>query len=93
MIKLLDDKILVEPIKAEETTKAGIHIPTQAKERPNEGTVITVGPGNDDFEMIVKEGDKVIFGKHGGTSVTFEGKDYLVMRQTDIIGILCTSKK
>lgn len=88
MIKLLDDKILVEPIKAEEKTKAGLHIPIQAKERPNEGKVITVGPGSEEYKMIIQVGDKVLFGKHAGTAVTFEEKDYLIMRQTDVIGIL-----
>lgn len=87
-IKLLDDKILVKPIKGEDKTKAGIHIPEVAKGRPTEGIVIEVGPGSKEYPMIAKKGDKVIFGKHAGVEVMFEDITYLIMRQSDLLAIL-----
>lgn len=87
-IKLLDDRVLVEPKPAEETTKSGIIIPDSAKEKPQEGLVIAVGKGTKDVEMQVKEGDSVLYGKYAGTELTFDGIDYLIMRQSDILAVI-----
>jgi len=81
------DRVLVEPAAAEEKTAGGIIIPDTAKEKPQKGTVIAVGPGKKkDEPMTVKAGDKVLYGKYAGTEITIEGKEYLIMRQDDIFG-------
>ena len=87
-IKLLEDRVLVEPAPAEEKTKSGIIIPDTAKEKPQRGTVVAVGPGKKDEPTTVKEGDKVLYGKYGGTEVTIEETDYLIMRESDIYAIV-----
>lgn len=87
-IRLLDDKILIEPIKADDTTKSGIIIPSVAKERPNEGLVVKVGPGTKEYPMAVAVGEKGYFGKHAGSPIELEGKIYLIMRQSDLLAIL-----
>ncbi len=69
-------------------TAAGIIIPDSAKEKPLKGTVIAVGTGTKDEEMIVKEGDEVLYGKYAGTEVELEGNRYLIMRQSDVLGII-----
>ena len=88
MIKLLHDNVLVLPFEAEEVTKGGIYIPDTAKEKPNKGRVIAVGPGKKDDPMEVKEGDVILFGKYNGTELTYDGKDYLKLRQGDIYCII-----
>ncbi|MBU0568120.1 co-chaperone GroES [bacterium] len=93
MIKPLGDRVLVKRVEEEAKTNSGIIIPDTAKEKPQEGTVIAVGPGktNDKGEKIpmeVKAGDKILFGKYSGTEVKLEGEDYLIMHQDDILGIL-----
>jgi chaperonin GroES len=88
MIRLLDDRVLVEPIQAEDKTKSGIIIPTQAKERPQMGLITAVGPGSKELPMKVKEGEKALFGKHAGSPVELEGKSYLIMRQSDLLAII-----
>jgi len=87
-IKPLSDRVLVEPKEAEEKTASGIIIPDTAKEKPQKGTVIAVGTGTKDEEMQLKKGDVVLYGKYAGTELTVDGKDYLMMRQSDILAII-----
>lgn len=87
-IKPLADRVLVEPAVAEEKTAAGIIIPDTAKEKPQKGVVVAVGPGKKDEPLTVKVGDKVLYGKYAGTEITFDGKDYLIMRESDIVAII-----
>ena len=87
-IKPLADRVLVEPKVAETKTAGGLIIPDNAKEKPQEGTVLAVGPGKKDEPMEVKVGDVVIYGKYSGTEVSVEGKDYLIMKQSDILAVL-----
>lgn len=91
-IKPLGDRVLVQAEPAEEKTSSGIIIPDTAKEKPQQGTVIAVGAGKVEngtkIEMSVKEGDKVLYGKYAGTEVTLQGEEYLIMRETDIMGIV-----
>ena len=87
-IKPFMDRVLVEPASAEEKTASGIIIPDTAKEKPQRGSVVAVGPGKKDEPMTVKVGDSVLYGKYGGTEVTVEGSDYLIMRESDIYAII-----
>ena len=87
-IKPLADRVLIEPAAAEEKTIGGIIIPDTAKEKPWQGKVVATGNGTKDEEMVVKEGDTVLYGKYAGTELEYDGKKYLVMRQSDILAIL-----
>jgi len=87
-IKPLSDRVLVEPMAAETQTTSGIIIPDTAKEKPQRGTVVAVGNGKKDHTMTVKVGDVVLYGKYSGTELKFEGKDYLIMREDDILAIV-----
>ena len=87
-IKPLADRVLVKPAPAEEKTIGGIIIPDTAKEKPLQGKVVATGNGTKDEEMVVKEGDTVLYGKYAGTELEYDGKKYLVMRQSDILAIL-----
>lgn len=87
-IKPLADRVLIEPTAAEETTMAGIIIPDTAKEKPLKGKVLAVGNGTKDEEMVLKEGDTVLYGKYAGTEVELEGEKYLIMRQSDVLAVL-----
>ena len=87
-IKPLADRVLIEPAAAEEKTIGGIVIPDTAKEKPLQGKVVATGNGTKDEEMVVKEGDTVLYGKYAGTELEYDGKKYLVMRQSDILAIL-----
>lgn len=87
-IKPLADRVLIQPTPAEEVTMAGIIIPDSAKEKPLRGTVLAAGNGTKDEEMIVKEGDKVLYGKYAGTEIEFEGEKYLIMRQSDVLAVI-----
>lgn len=87
-IKPLADRVLVEPKEAEEKTASGIYIPDTAKEKPQKGTVVAVGPGTKDVTMEVKVDDVVLYGKYAGTEINVEGKDYLMMKQSDILAII-----
>jgi len=87
-IKPLADRILIEPKEAEEKTASGIIIPDTAKEKPQEGTVVAVGPGTKDEKLTVKVGDNVLYGKYAGTELHLEGTDYLIMRESDIVAII-----
>ncbi|MBO4813922.1 MAG: co-chaperone GroES [Muribaculaceae bacterium] len=88
IIKPLGDRVLVEPAQAEEVTAGGIIIPDSAKEKPLKGIVKAVGNGTKDEEMIVKAGDTVLYGKYAGTEIELDGAKYLIMRQSDILGII-----
>ena len=87
-IKPLADRVLVEPAQAEEKTAGGIIIPDTAKEKPQKGTVVAVGPGKKDEPMTVKVGDVVLYGKYSGTELTVDGGNYLIMRESDIVAII-----
>lgn len=84
----LHDRVIVEPAKAETKTAGGIIIPETAKEKPQKGTVIAAGPGKKDEPVTVVAGDEVLYGKYAGTEISVEGKDYLIMRESDIIAIM-----
>ena len=87
-MKPLGTRVIIEPSLAEERTQSGIIIPDSAKEKPQRGTVIAVGPGKKDEPMEVKVGDVVLYGKYAGTEINYEKKDYLIMSQSDILAIL-----
>jgi chaperonin GroES len=87
-IQPLADRVLVEPAAAEEKTAGGIIIPDTAKEKPQKGTVVAVGKGKKDEPMTVKAGDTVLYGKYSGAEITYNGKDYLIMRESDILAII-----
>ena len=88
MITPLADRVLIEPKEAETKTASGIFIPDTAKEKPQQGTVLAVGPGKKDEPMEVKVGDVVLYGKYSGTEVAVEEKKYLIVKQSDILAIL-----
>ncbi len=87
-IKPLADRVLVQPAAAEEKTASGLYIPDTAKEKPQKGTVIAVGNGKKDEPLTVKVGDTVLYGKYSGTELSVEGKDFLIMRESDIFAVL-----
>ncbi|MDT0559601.1 co-chaperone GroES [Ichthyenterobacterium sp. W332] len=87
-IRPLADRVLVEPKAAETKTASGIIIPDNAKEKPQKGTVVAVGTGTKDEPLTVKVGDTVLYGKYGGTDLKLDGKDYLMMRESDILAII-----
>ncbi|MBK7107177.1 MAG: co-chaperone GroES [Ignavibacteriae bacterium] len=92
-IKPLEDRVIVKPSNAVEKTKGGIILPDTAKEKPIEGTIVATGPGRikDDgnaISMNVKVGDKVLYGKYSGNEITIDDEQYLIMRESDIFGIL-----
>jgi chaperonin GroES len=84
----LGDRVIIEPSPAEEKTAGGIIIPDTAKEKPQRGTVVAVGPGKKDEPTTVKKGQTVLYGKYAGTEISVEGKDYLIMRETDIYAVI-----
>lgn len=87
-IKPLADRVLINPVPAEEVTVAGIIIPDSAKEKPQRGVVLATGNGTKDEEMVVKEGDTVLYGKYAGTEIDVKGEKYLIMRQSDILAVV-----
>lgn len=87
-IKPLADRVVVEPSPAEEKTLGGIIIPDSAKEKPQRGVVVAAGPGKKDEPLSVKVGDVVLYGKYAGTEIHLDGKDYLIMRESDIFAII-----
>jgi len=87
-IKPLADRVLIEPAQAEEKTAGGIIIPDTAKEKPQRGTVVAVGPGKKDEPMTVKVGDNVLYSKYAGTEISVEGANYLIMKESDIVAIV-----
>lgn len=86
--KPLADRVLIEPTAAETKTASGIIIPDSAKEKPQEGVVVAVGEGKKDEPLTVKVGDKVLYGKYAGSELKLDGKDYLIVRESDLLGIL-----
>ena len=87
-IKPLADRVLVKPAAAEEKTVGGIIIPDTAKEKPLQGSVLAVGTGTKDEEMVLKAGDTVLYGKYSGPEVELDGEKYLIMRQSDVLAVL-----
>jgi chaperonin GroES len=92
-LRPLHDRILVERVEEAEKTKGGIIIPDSAKEKPAEGKVIAVGKGRigDDGKTVkleIKKGDRILFGKYGGTEVKIDGEEYLIMREEDVLGVI-----
>ena len=84
----LHDRVIVKAAAAEEKTAGGIIIPDTAKEKPQRGTVMAAGPGKKDEPMTVKKGDTILYGKYAGTEVSFEGDDFLIMRESDILAVI-----
>jgi chaperonin GroES len=84
----LHDRVIVKPAAAEEKSAGGIIIPDTAKEKPQRGIVVAAGPGKKDEPVTVKSGDAVLYGKYSGTEITFEGVEYLIMRESDILAIV-----
>ncbi|MFB6231667.1 MAG: co-chaperone GroES [Salinibacter sp.] len=91
-IRPLGDRVVVQPEPAEEKTESGLYIPDSAQEKPQRGTVRAIGEGRVEdgtrIEMTVEEGDEVLYGKYAGTEVTLNGEEYLIMRESDIFGIV-----
>lgn len=87
-MKPINDRVVVKPAPAEEKTAGGIIIPDTAKEKPQRGEVIAVGPGKEGNAMTVKPGDLVLYGKYSGQELQYEGVDYLIMREDDILVVL-----
>ena len=87
-IRPLADRVIIEPSAAETKTASGIIIPDTAQEKPQEGVIVAAGNGKVDEPMTVKVGDKVLYGKYAGTEFKFEGADYLIMRESDILAII-----
>jgi chaperonin GroES len=87
-LKPLADRVLVEAAAAEEKTASGIIIPDTAKEKPQKGKVVAVGSGKKDEPMTVKVGDTVLYGKYSGTEINVDGKEYLIMRESDIFAVI-----
>lgn len=87
-VKPLSDRVVIEPLEAEVVTSSGIIIPDSAKEKPQKGTVVAVGPGVGDVKMQVKKGDLVLYGKYTGTEINIDGKDFLIMQESEILAII-----
>jgi chaperonin GroES len=97
-VRPLHDRILIKRIEEKETVKGGIIIPDTAKEKPQEGEVVAVGNGKKTEEgkiipLDVKKGDRILFGKYGGTEIKIEGEEYLILREDEVLGIIETPKK
>jgi chaperonin GroES len=92
-VKPLADRIIIRPLEAEQKTAGGIIIPDNAKEKPQKGEVVAVGPGKvsdggQKIDMSLKNGDKVLYGKYSGTEVSIDGQEYLIMKESDVLAIL-----
>jgi chaperonin GroES len=87
-IRPLADRVLVEPAEAEEKTASGLYIPDTAKEKPQRGKIIAVGNGKKDEPMELKVGDEVLYGKYAGTEISIDGKEYMMMRQSDVLAVV-----
>ena len=87
-IKPLGSRVVIESAEAETKTASGIFIPDTAKEKPQQGTVVAVGPGTKEEEVTVKVGDTVLYGKYSGTELSIEGKDYLIMKEADVYAVV-----
>ena len=92
-VKPLSDRVVVEPAPAEDVSTCGIILPDTAQEKPQQGTVVAAGPGKvsdsgKNVAMEVKKGDRILYGKYSGTEFSFEGTEYLIMRESDILAVL-----
>lgn len=92
-VKPLADRVIVEPLEAAEKTAGGLYIPDNAKEKPQKGRIVAAGPGKLSdagslMKMEVKAGDTVLYGKYSGTEVSIEGKEYLIMRESDVLAVI-----
>ena len=87
-VKPLANRVLVKPAEAEEKTASGIIIPDSAKEKPLKGEIIAVGKGTKDEEMVLAQGDHVLYGKYAGTEIELDGEKYLIIRQSDVLAII-----
>ena len=87
-IKPLADRVVVEPASAETTTASGIIIPDTAQEKPQKGKVVAIGNGKKDEPLTVKVGDTILYGKYSGSELKYEGKDFMIMRESDILAII-----
>ncbi|MBK7109647.1 MAG: co-chaperone GroES [Bacteroidetes bacterium] len=87
-IQPLADRVVIQAAAAESTTKSGLYIPESAKEKPQKGIVVAAGPGKKDEPVTVKVGETVLYGKYAGTEITIDGKEYLIMRESDIFAII-----
>ena len=87
-MKPINDRVVIKPSVAEETTKGGLYLPETAKEKPQRGEVVAVGPGKDDKKMTVKVGDIVLYGKYAGQEISFVENDFLIMREDVILVII-----
>ena len=92
-VKPMEDRVLLKPMDAEQKTAGGIIIPDNAKEKPQKGEVIAVGPGKvsdkgQKIEMTLKKGDKVLYGKYSGTEITVDGQEYLIVRESDVLAVI-----
>lgn len=87
-VRPLADRVIILPAPAEEKTIGGIIIPDTAKEKPLKGEIVAVGNGTKDEEMVLKNGDQVLYGKYAGTEIEIEGEKYLIMRQSDVLAVL-----
>jgi chaperonin GroES len=97
-LKPLADRVVVKPAEAEEVTKGGIILPDTAKEKPQQGEIVAVGPGrtSDDGKLIAPQvavGDTILYGKYSGTEITVDGTEYLIMRESDIFAVVGSGKK
>jgi len=88
MVKPLADRVLIKMVESEETTKSGIILSSGSKEKPQIAEVVAVGPGTEDVKMNVKVGDKVIINKYSGTEVKYEGTEYTIIKQEDILAVV-----
>ena len=84
----LHDRVLIKVLDSEEKTKGGIIIPDTAKEKPQKGKIVAVGPGEKDNKITLKVGDCVLYGKYSGTEINYEGSDYLIMKESDVLAII-----
>ena len=87
-IRPLGDRVVVEPVKAEEKTVSGIIIPNNSQEKPNQGTVVAIPEKNEDNNVTVKVGDTVLYGQYAGTEIDIDGDNYLIMSETDILAVV-----
>lgn len=87
-LKPINDRVVVQPAPADTKTSGGIIIPDTAKEKPQKGKIIAVGPGKDGNKMSVKKGDTVLYGKYAGQELEYQGKEYLIMREDDILVVI-----
>jgi chaperonin GroES len=87
-IKPLGDRVLIKQVESEEKTASGLYIPDNAKEKPQEATVIAVGPGTKDFDMTLKEGDKVLYGKYAGTEIKHGGEDFIIIKEEEVLAVI-----